>query len=311
MNLIVGGTGFVGGHLAEYFFKEGEISKGTFRKGSHLRILDQCGIQCLEADLLDRETLHEPLDMVDVVYNLASPTPRDGDEDFLTVNTKGLRNLLEEAAEHGAKEFVHLSTLDVCGFKRRDLDESSGVAPAHPYQQAKAEAERLVQAFGKEQTGMRVKIVRAARATGARDATLAAPLLRMIAHGRVVLPSGSEAQMSFTHPKDIAQALVRAASNGENGRVYLVKSFDASLDEMAAKVAQASGARLDLRREGIFAKTTLPPYTAAQVRAGLRIREQGSWTRIWYSPAYDAKKTCTEIAEWSAKEPWVTQDSLA
>ena len=74
-NLIVGGTGFIGGHLAEYFFKEGEISKGIFRKGSHLRIMDQCGIQCIEADVMDRHTLHEPLDMVDVVYNLASPPP--------------------------------------------------------------------------------------------------------------------------------------------------------------------------------------------------------------------------------------------
>ena len=87
MNLIVGGTGFIGGHLAEYFFAEGEISKGIFRKGSHLRIMDQCGIQCLEADLLDKESLHEPLEMVNVVYNLASPTPdHEGQEgDFLEV----------------------------------------------------------------------------------------------------------------------------------------------------------------------------------------------------------------------------------
>src|SRR5580704_7844247 len=100
MNLIVGGTGFIGGHLAEYFFQEGEISKGVFRKGSHLRILDQCGIQCIEADLLDRGTLHEALDGVNVVYNLASPTPdHEGQGDYLDANTKGLRNLLDEAEE--------------------------------------------------------------------------------------------------------------------------------------------------------------------------------------------------------------------
>ena len=122
MNLIVGGTGFIGGHLAEYFFQEGEMSKGVFRKGSHLRIMDQCGIQILEADLMDKESLHEALEMVNVVYNLASPTPdHEGQGDYFEVNTKGLRNLLEEAEEHGVKDFVHLSTLDVFGFKKKKV----------------------------------------------------------------------------------------------------------------------------------------------------------------------------------------------
>ena len=130
MNLIVGGTGFIGGHLAEYFFQEGEISKGVFRKGSHLRIMDQCGIQILEADLIDKESLHEALEMVNVVYNLASPTPdHEGQGDYLEVNTKGLRNLLEEAEEHGVNDFVHLSTL---GRLRLQEEEGGreGMSPA-------------------------------------------------------------------------------------------------------------------------------------------------------------------------------------
>ena len=101
MNLIVGGTGFIGGHLAEYFFEQAEISKGVFRKGSHLRIMDQSGIQCLEADLMDRSTLHEPLEGVEVVYSLASPTPKGGeDQDYVGPNIRGMTNLLAEAREH-------------------------------------------------------------------------------------------------------------------------------------------------------------------------------------------------------------------
>jgi len=311
LNLIVGGTGFIGGHLAEYFLKEGEISKGVFRKGSHLRILDQCGIQCLEADLIDRESLHEPLDMVDVVYNLASPTPRDGTEDFLSVNTRGLENLLQEAEEHGVKDFVLLSTLDVCGFKRRDLDGSSALAPAHPYQQAKAEAERLALEFGRKNPAMRVKVVRAARAIGSRDATLSAPLLKMLAAGKLVLPKGSDSKMSFTHPKDVAQALLRVASKGVGGEVYLVKSFDASLDDVALALSRAAGREQKIGREGVFSKTPFPLYTASQIRAGLRVKEQESWKRVSYAPAFDVAKTCSEIAEWSVKEPWVAESSPA
>ena len=79
-------------------------------------------IQILEADLLDKESLHEALDMVNVVYNLASPTPdHEGQGDFFEVNTKELRNLLEEAEEHGVNDFIHLSTLDVFGFKKKKV----------------------------------------------------------------------------------------------------------------------------------------------------------------------------------------------
>lgn len=309
MNLIVGGTGFIGGHLAEYFFQEGEISKGVIRKGHHLRILDQCGIQCLEADLLERETLHEPLDGVDVVYNLASPTPdHEGHGDYLEVNTKGLRNLLEEAEEHGAKDFVHLSTLDVYGFKKKRVGASEvalELSPTHPYQMAKMEAEKLLREFSKRGE-MRIKVVRAARATGPRDMTLALPILRMAENGAVVVPS-SGTPMSFTHPRDVAKALFKVATSGEAGKVYQVKSFDSTPEELAKGFVEASGKKAEVKREGLLSKSGLPPYAAAQLKAGLYLEDQASWGTISYSPDYNLQKTSADIAEWRAKEPWLIE----
>ncbi len=311
MNLIVGGTGFIGGHLAEYFFQEGEISKGVFRKGSHLKILDQCGIQILEADLLERDSLHEAVDGVNVIYNLASPTPdHEGQGDYFEPNTKGLRNLLEEAEEHGVQDFVHLSTLDVFGFKKKRVGANEVAvegSPSHPYQKAKLQAEMEIREFSKKGGEMRLKVVRAARATGPRDTTLALPLLRMLEGGSVVLPSGSDSPMSFTHPKDVAKALFRVATTGEGGKVYQVKSFDATPEELAKGVAVACGKTAQVKREGIFAKTALPPYTASQLRAGMLLEKQDSWSAISYSPDYDLKRTSAEIAEWRGKEPWLTE----
>ncbi len=311
LNLIVGGTGFIGGHLAEYFFQEGEISKGVFRKGSYLRIMDQCGIQCIEADLLEKDSLHEALDGVNVVYNLASPTPdHEGQGDYFEANTSGLRNLLEEAEEHGVNDFVHLSTLDVYGFKKRRVGASEVKVegtPSHPYQRAKLQAEMLIQEFSKRGGEMRLKIVRASRATGPRDTTLALPLLRMIESGTVVLPSGSDSTMSFTHPRDVAKALYRVATAGERGKVYQVKSFDCTTEELARRMIEACGKKAQLKREGLLSKTSLPPYAASQVRAGLFLERQESWGAISYSPEYDLQRTSREIAEWHGKEPWLTE----
>jgi len=309
LNLIVGGTGFIGGHLAEYFFQEGEISKAVFRKGSHLRILDQCGIQLIEADLLDKHSLHEALEMVNVVYSMASPTPdHDGQGDYMDVNTKGLVNLLEEAEEHGVNDFVHLSTLDVFGFNKKKIGDGEPVSgtPSHPYQKAKLQAEVVIQDFLKKGGEMKVKVVRAAKATGPRDPTLALPILKMMEGGSVVVPGGDQ-PVSFTHPRDVAKALFMAATSGESGKVYQVKSFDSSPESLARGIVEACGKKAQVKREGLFSKSSIPPYAASQLKAGVLLEKQESWGRISYSPEYDLQRTCAEIAEWHGKEPWLTE----
>lgn len=309
MNLIVGGTGFIGGHLCEYFFAEAEISKGIFRKGSHLRIMDQCGVQCLEADLMDRRTLHEPLDMVDIVYNLASPPPNGPHEDFVKFNNTALRNLLEESNEHGVKAFVHLSPLDIYGFDQKSITETTETTPASQYQQAKLEAEKIIKEFAQKNPEMRVGIVRAAKGLGSRDTTVVLPILKMIQEGKVTLPSGGSSKMSFTHPKDIAQALLRAASSNEKERIYLVKSLDASLEEVAKSLMGACGKEATVKQRGLFSgKTVFYPYVIELFKASPVLSEQKSWKQLNYTPAYDLGKTAMEIAIWSRKEPWITQD---
>ncbi|MDG6970347.1 MAG: NAD(P)-dependent oxidoreductase, partial [Nitrososphaerota archaeon] len=199
MNLLVGGTGFVGGHLVEYLFQQGEISKGAFRKGAHLKTMDTNGVQGVEVDLADHHSLHEAMESVDAVYNLASPMPYSG-SGFMGPNTEGILNLLEAATEAKAKCFVHLSTLDVYGFGAGKVDQSRQLRPAGEYQTAKAEAERLLLEFTKRTSSPRVTIIRAAKAFGSRDQSIAVPLLKMVEQGRVVVPRGSS--MSYTHPRD-------------------------------------------------------------------------------------------------------------
>ena len=310
MNLIVGGTGFIGGHLAEYFFAEGEISKGIFRKGSHLRIMDQCGIQCIEADIMDRHTLHEPLDMVDVVYNLASPPPGRGHEEYVKFNKEGLGNLLEEAHEHGAKTFVHLSTLDVYGFgSGSEIGKERVPSPTDEYQRSKLEGERTVAEFGKSHPELQVRIVRAAKAVGSRDPTVVTPILKMVERGKVVLPSGSSTKLSVTHPKDAAQALLKAASSVGDWTPYQVRSFDVSVDELARALMEAGGKSAEVKQQGVFSgKSLMAQYTSEEIKAGLTLQEQDSSKKLAYSPAFGLEKVVTEVSGWYRKEPWVTKD---
>ena len=307
MNLLVGATGFVGGHVVEYLFQQGEISKGVFRKGSHLKIMDTNGVQGIEADLLDHHSLHEATEGVDVIYNMASPVPGE-DTEFLKVNTEGLLNLLEVATEAKVKGFVHLSTLDVFGFKTRSIEPSTLPSPSNEYQRAKAEAERLLEEFSKRNAEPRITIVRAAKAVGPREESFVIPVLAMAEKGKVTVPGGG--QMSFTHPKDIGQAMYKAAiATLPSGSMFNIKSFEASPEELARGIVGAAEKQVEVSRQGILSDSALPKYTKEQLKACLRLGEQANWGELGYAPQFDLKSTCEDIANWYKKSPWVTESA--
>ncbi len=305
MNLLVGGTGFVGGHLVEYLFQQGEISKGAFRKGAHLKIMDTNGVQGMEVDLADHHSIHEAMEGVDTVYSLASPMPYSG-RGFLAPNTEGVLNLLEAATEANVKSFVHLSTLDVYGFGAGKVDRTRQPSPAGEYQKAKAEAERLLMEFTKRKASPRVAIVRAAKAFGSRDQSLAVPLLRMAEQGKVVVPRGDA--MSYSHPKDIAQAMYKAAlANQPTGSSVLVKSFDATPEALARAIASAVGRSPEFKKQGLFSGPAISGYASEQLKASLTIDDQPGWAELGYAPQFGLKGACDEVAAWYRKEPWVTE----
>ena len=308
MNLIIGGTGFVGGHLVEYLFQQGEISKGLFRKGSHLKIMDTNGVQGIEGDVLDHHSLHEGMEGgVDTVFNLASSNPLE-DTEFLKVNTEGILNILEVANESGVKTIVHVSTLDVYGFRSKDVTLSAPIAPANEYQKAKAESERLLGEYSKRKPSPRIVILRPAKAVGSRDESLVLPILRMAKAGKVTVPDSG--RMSFTHPTDIAQAMLKASTGASpSGSVYLLKSFDSTIQELAQSMVAETGMKAEVKRQGMFGGSSFSRYTSQQLKATLTIAAQDNWKELGYSPAFTLESTVQEIAKWYKKDPWAVEDN--
>ena len=306
MNLLVGSTGFIGSHLVEYLFEQNEISKGIFRKGARLKTMDLNGVQGVEADLLDHHSLHEAMEGVDTVYSMASPSPLEG-RDY-RINGEGIANLLDVSREAGVKTIVHLSTLDVFGFASGKVSDSSRANPARGYQASKLEAEEKLLEFSRIGEGPRIAIIRSARAVGSRDDTLVAPLLRMIQSGTVALPESRK--MSFSHPKDIAAAMYTATTRQlQSGRVFMIKSFDSTASELVSGIAASLGRPLEIKGEGILSRGGLPAYTRGQLKASLLLEEQPSWSDLGYSPQFDLRKVCQEIAAWFTKEPWAVEAS--
>jgi nucleoside-diphosphate-sugar epimerase len=271
--------------------------------------MDGSGVQGLEADLLDHETLHEAVEGVDTIYSLASPTPWD-DSEYMEANTNGIRNLLETAVEMRVKSIVHLSTLDVYGPQGPGtVGESTEPRPSHPYQRAKLAADKILFDFASHNAQPRVTIIRSAKAIGARDQSWVVPILRMIETGRVVLPPGAERATSISHPKDIAKAMFKAATAPSLARrIYLVKSFDATPTDVVTSIVRRIGRRAEIKKQGVLGgKSLFSDYTLRQLRSPLLLEEQDSWGELGYSPEYDLDMVGDEVSQWYSKEPWITE----
>jgi nucleoside-diphosphate-sugar epimerase len=130
----------------------------------------------------------------------------------------------------------------------------------------------------------------------------------MAERGKVTVPGGGK--MSFTHAKDVAQAMYRAAlARAPTGSSFNIKSFDSTPEEVAKGIVAASGQRAEVRRLGFLSSSPLLRYTTEQLKASLLLKEQVNWKELGYAPSYNLASTCEEIANWYKKSPWVTESA--
>jgi nucleoside-diphosphate-sugar epimerase len=296
LNLLVGATGFIGCHLAKYLFERGEISKAIFRRGAFLKILDTYGIQCIEADLQDHNTLHEAFEDVDTVFNLAFPNPNTAESYEYFLGTS-MRNLIKTSIEFKVRNFVSLSTIEVYDVEDSKVDTSS-IKPRTAYSYAKAEADRMVMELSK--SGINVGIVRSARALGEYDVWLSLKLAEMIDAGKVVIPKFW--LMSFSHPRDICISMCDIAKREESLKVLNVKSFDCSSIELINSISRFMEVNPKIYTPSIVRRSTLPKYTNLQLSEHLFLEEDKSWSSYSYKPSVDLESTAREIASWYRKK---------
>jgi len=146
---VTGACGFIGSHFVEHAIAAGHHIVGL-RRGDRAEarptatLLDGLGVQWVEGDVLQPETLHQALQDVDCVVHFAAAFREGGvDEDyFRRVNVQGTTNLLEAAESRGVKRFVLCSTAGIYGQRVPGLiDETRPVLPWNAYERSKVEAE--------------------------------------------------------------------------------------------------------------------------------------------------------------------------
>lgn len=169
--LVTGATGFIGSNLVGRLKMLGHDVTGLVRSKGRQKRLSALGVKIKIGDVSDLKTVKEALKKVDVIYNLAAGLPHHklSDQDYFSVNTRGVKNILEASTSHNLEQIVHVSTVGIYGeTARRIVTEGSPRHLIDGYSKSKAAAEDLIFNYIK-QNRVPVTIIRPTIAYGPGD----------------------------------------------------------------------------------------------------------------------------------------------
>ncbi len=248
LNLVTGGTGFVGAAVVRALIAEGHAVRALARRGSDLRNLDGLDIELAYGDLLDddQESFRKALKgcqrlyHVAAVYSLWAPDPRI----LYRVNVDGTRTLLAAALEEGVDRVVYTSTVGALGYRAdgEPADEQTPVSIDQMighYKRSKFLAE--AEARGAASRGLPVIVVNPSTPVGPRD-------IKPTPTGQVIvdylnrrMPAYIDTGLNLIAVEDVARGHLLAAERGRIGERYILGHKNLTLRQIFEILERITG----------------------------------------------------------------------
>lgn len=219
---VIGGTGFIGGHLVRHVVSRGRCEvRVLVRDGQPARFQGD-NLVYVRGSLAEEEALKRLLATGSTLVNLAHPdAPTQADS--LAI----LRALLEVCAAQRVKRIIHCSTAVVAGNVPDDVvTEATACHPADDYGAAKLALERLL--LQERRYGVEAAILRPTAVFGPGGKNLVKLAENLLRQSRIVNYAKSclqgKRRMNLVHVDNVAAALAflidtPAAIDGE---IYIV-----------------------------------------------------------------------------------------
>jgi dihydroflavonol-4-reductase len=242
--LVTGGTGFTGGHLARRLAYDGYRVRTLVRNPNQTDGLLAAGVQVVEGDLRNPDSLRRATQGVDVVYHVAALFRPENvsRQDLWATIVDGTSHLLEAATEAGVRRFVHCSTVGVHGDNQHPpADESAPFAPGDLYQQSKLAGEQVVRQH-LEAGRLPIAIFRPAGIYGPGDVRFL-KLFRSIKRNRFVMLGSGEVLYHLIYVDDLVDGIVLCGTRSEavGGTYILTGQEPVQLKALVGMIARAVG----------------------------------------------------------------------
>lgn len=223
MILLTGGTGFVGGHLADELLKDSVRIRCLVRDPEKAGRLAAAGCEIVRGDVLDPSSILNAITPeIDAVVHLVGILAESKGSTFKAVHAAGTRNVVASCIVKGVKKYLHMSALGTRSGARSE------------YHKTKWEAEGIVRASGLDYSIFRPSVI-----FGPGDAftTVFAKIMKV--SPVVFIPGDGKSMMQPVFVKDVARAFAAALKGPvAGGRVYELAgpdtyTFDSIIDRIA------------------------------------------------------------------------------
>ncbi len=245
-NLLTGGSGFLGSHVAEALVARGENVRALVRPTRDVALLRSLGVELVCGDLTEIESLRAAARDIERIYHCAACVNDWGTWDtFRAANVTGLRNLLEAAVKAAVDKFILVSSTDVYGYPDYAADETAPYRlRGWPYGDTKVEAEQLVWTYYR-QHGLPTTVVRPATIYGPRSPTLVLQIVELLREGRMVHIGRGNKPAGLAYVSNVVDVLLRAAdAESSVGQAYNASDgSDVTWRQYMDRLAQIVGVR--------------------------------------------------------------------
>ncbi len=249
LNLVTGGCGFIGHHIASRLAAMGE----------DVRILDITqpsrpieNVYYQLGSITDPQAVESALTNVDTVFHVAAnPYLWAKDKEvFDQINHLGTKEMLEGAMSVGVKRFVHTSSHTISvgrtSPRRQHSVYDTTIAPLTeqlgPYPRSKWQAEAAVR--DAVASGLDAVIVVPTMPIGPGDLSHTGPTKMIIDYVNGKTPAVLQTRMNFIDVRDLAQAHIDARDNGATGERYLACAENLWLSEFLETLGRVTGRKM-------------------------------------------------------------------
>ncbi len=244
--LVLGATGFIGGHIAKKAGDVGWKVYGFRRNSSSVGHLQNRDITWVEGDLDDLSSLKAAMSGMDYVFHTAGYYPTDYDPQNLSQQISSaaeqMKNVVRATREAGVKRLIYTSTISTIGLppenENRLADERDFYKvrslPDNGYYEAKSAMENI--ALEAARVGYDIVVLNPTAVFGPGDVHLSTgEILLTIARGKArAVPPG---MINIIDVRDAAAAHINAARIGKSGQRYILGGTNYSILEAVTTIA--------------------------------------------------------------------------
>src|SRR5499427_3123788 len=246
MDLVTGGTGFVGSHVVRALLEKGRRVRCLVRPQSRRENLEGLTVEIATGDVTDPASLTAALLGIETLYHVAADYrlwAADPGEIY-RANAGGTNHLLAAAAKAGVSRVVYTSSVAALGLTAdgSPADETTPVERSKiigHYKKSKYDAERVAESWASR--GLPVVIVNPSTPIGERDIKPTPTGQMIVDFLNRRLPAYVDTGLNLIDVRDVAAGHLAAAERGKPGERYILGHRNMTLKEILDVLAALTG----------------------------------------------------------------------